>query len=221
MNSTDRRAQRSKKMLGKALIELSSQKSYDSITIRDIVDKADVAYSTFFQHYHEKDSLLREVAADTIASFMVVVKDIPQNSPYEVGCQIFQHVLKHEALYCIFLNDQGVNRVFEEIKNELRLLMLNNLSDEVLESDLPKEIVVNHILSSIFSLINWWLNNDKPYSVEKMAKIYEVLIIRATNTAVLEFSREGLLYKSFALFSSKKENGQMIQPVTGDLSDIK
>lgn len=190
MKKTDRRALRSKRLLGKALMDLSSRKSYDSITIRDLTEHADIAYSTFFQHYHSKDDLLRDVAAETIASFMEVVKDIPQNSPFEVGCQIFQHVSEHESLYCIFLNGNGVNRVFEDIKDNLHRLMIDNISDEMKNSDLPAEIVVNHILLSIFSLITWWLDHGKPYSIEKMARIYEVLIVRSTNFAMDDFSKE-------------------------------
>jgi AcrR family transcriptional regulator len=202
MNITDRRAKRSKKLLAQALIELSSQKSYDQITIRDIVDKADVAYSTFFQHYHDKDSLLRELAADTIASITQVISEIPESSPYKVGLQIFQHVLNNEALYCIFLNDQSTNRVFEEIKADLYRLMFVYISDKLKNSDLPAEIIINHILSAICSLIKWWLDNDKPYSIEKMAQIYEVLIIRATNLAMLNFSRGNLAETPLALFNS-------------------
>ena len=41
-----------------ALLRLSLEKGYDAVTIRDITDRADIAYSTFFRHYTSKDDLL-------------------------------------------------------------------------------------------------------------------------------------------------------------------
>ena len=34
---------------------------------------------------------------------------------------------------------------------------------------LPLELLVNHSVSSLLSLVTWWLENDMPYSTEEMA----------------------------------------------------
>ena len=43
-----------------------------AVTIRDITERADVAYATFFRHYEDKDALLDEVVdviLDDMAQF--------------------------------------------------------------------------------------------------------------------------------------------------------
>ena len=40
MTKTDRRVERTRELLQKALIELISERGYDAITIQDIVDRA-------------------------------------------------------------------------------------------------------------------------------------------------------------------------------------
>ena len=57
MAKTDRRAQRTRELLQKALIELIAERGYDAITIQDIVDCANVGRTTFYQHYNSKDNL--------------------------------------------------------------------------------------------------------------------------------------------------------------------
>jgi AcrR family transcriptional regulator len=185
MNLQDRRALRTKKLMAEALIKLSTQKSYDEITIRDIVDQADIAYSTFFQHYHDKDALLRDIASETINQFIELLGSIPNCTPYDVGLQIFNQVIEHEAVFRIFLIDSGVNRILREAKeNLLKIIVINK--EMANYTQLPSEIIINHIVSSILSLIRWWLDHDKPCSVEQMALVYDKLIIRSVYLALSE-----------------------------------
>ena len=57
MTKTDRRIQRTDELLQKALIELTSERDYDTITIQDIIDHANVGRTTFYKHYNSKDEL--------------------------------------------------------------------------------------------------------------------------------------------------------------------
>ena len=43
------------------MIALILEKGYESVTIRDITERADIGYATFFRHYHAKDDLLQDV----------------------------------------------------------------------------------------------------------------------------------------------------------------
>ena len=61
MQTQDRRVKRTQKLLAKALIELTLEKGYEAVTIREITQRADVAYTTFFRNYHDKDALLHDV----------------------------------------------------------------------------------------------------------------------------------------------------------------
>lgn len=54
----DRRTQKTKKLLAEALKELVIEKGYDAITIQDIIDRANVGRSTFYNHYESKEELL-------------------------------------------------------------------------------------------------------------------------------------------------------------------
>ena len=54
----DRRVQRTRRLLHKALISLILEKKYESITVQEILDRADVGRSTFYMHFQDKDQLL-------------------------------------------------------------------------------------------------------------------------------------------------------------------
>jgi len=57
----DRRVQKTRKLLQDALIELVAQKSYESVSIREILETANVGRSTFYSHFQDKDQLLHSI----------------------------------------------------------------------------------------------------------------------------------------------------------------
>jgi AcrR family transcriptional regulator len=56
---TDQRIRRTRRILRKADLDL--EKDYSAISIKEITDRADVAYITFFRHYNGIDELLMEI----------------------------------------------------------------------------------------------------------------------------------------------------------------
>ena len=51
----DRRIERTHQLLSKALMDLIIERGYDSITIQDITDRANVSRTTFYLHFKDKD----------------------------------------------------------------------------------------------------------------------------------------------------------------------
>lgn len=91
----DRRTQKTKKYLAAALVELIMEKGYDTITIQDIIDRANVGRSTFYSHYESKEQLL----VGNI-NFQQALVDTPNNDPenYPLGVNLsylFHHTREH------------------------------------------------------------------------------------------------------------------------------
>ena len=54
---TDRRIQRTYKILHEALVELILEKGYDKVTVQDVIDRANVGRSTFYSHFKDLEDL--------------------------------------------------------------------------------------------------------------------------------------------------------------------
>ena len=61
MSKTDARIQRSRKKLTDALISLSLERGYESLTIAAVAERAQVAHSTIYRHYKNLDDLLIQI----------------------------------------------------------------------------------------------------------------------------------------------------------------
>ncbi len=60
-NDVDRRVQKTRKLLQDALIDLVAEKGYEAVSIREILDQANVGRSTFYAHFQDKDQLLHSI----------------------------------------------------------------------------------------------------------------------------------------------------------------
>lgn len=184
MREIDRRIRRSKKLLGEALIALTLEKSYEEITIQDITARADVGYRTFFRHYADKDELLKDVIATTMLEFRELIGAPkpemfahPEAEKIELlyGVSLFEHIEQHSDLYRVLLrSDRSVVEsliafAIEEFKANFQPFTL---------SDIPAEIIANHLVSASFALVRWWLDNDMPHSPQTMGEYHARMIVR-------------------------------------------
>ena len=56
--NTDLRIRRTRERLGAALIALIEEKTVDNVSVREVLDRAQVGRSTFYLHYQDKNDLL-------------------------------------------------------------------------------------------------------------------------------------------------------------------
>jgi AcrR family transcriptional regulator len=190
MEKVDRRIRRTQQLLGDALVELILEKGYENVSIKDITDRADVAYVTFYRHYKDKDELLMQRLKESLTELITHIEASAQQtqetfSAIHDGLVIFAHAQKNSSLYRTLLSNreghQGSSRVRKYTQDVIASVFLRDcipLHDN--SHIVPAEISANHIASSLLSLIEWWLEHDMPYSVDRMAEIYDKLIVSAT-----------------------------------------
>ena len=61
MKRNDRRVRKTRAQLQKSLIELMKTKNIKDITVKELVDLADINRSTFYLHYNNINDILKEM----------------------------------------------------------------------------------------------------------------------------------------------------------------
>src|SRR5436190_13555719 len=56
--AVDRRVQRTRQLLHAALMSLIQEKGFESLSVQDIIDRANVGRATFYAHFDSKEDLL-------------------------------------------------------------------------------------------------------------------------------------------------------------------
>jgi len=178
MNETDRRVKRTHKILIDALIAESLEKGYDQVTIRDITDRADIAYSTFFRHYRDKDELLLAMLGSVLETMRDLILQNPDNSTESAGRILFAHIQEHARFYRVLFNGHSTSAVlwrFQQIV-EADVLKIYTSRITTVRTGIPLELVVHHLIAAIIAMVTWWLARDMPYPIEQMARYYSELV---------------------------------------------
>ena len=176
----DRRIRRTRGALADALVQLTSEKPYDSIQVRDITDRADVGYATFYRHYGSKDDLMLAVFNEVTSELEDSAGELEGRYFEQEGSLLFEHVHTYAGLYLGILQSQ-------EFVRKLKKLLVERVGEHIYrhavdldDRAFPVELAAAHIVAALVGLIEWWLETGMALPVDEMARIYERLIIQAT-----------------------------------------
>lgn len=170
--SVDRRVKRSLQLLKQSFIELMDQKRFDSITIQDITDRADVNRGTFYAHFPDKYALLDSVIRE---QFQQLLKSqlSPTSGWKKKNLRILiQTVLEYFDTHCYCYPEDSVNPLFEKaVQDEIANLLLKWLKQvpkTETEWRVPMETIVLMISWEIFGVAIEWGRSEKKFSAEQM-----------------------------------------------------
>src|SRR5277367_642601 len=111
---TDRRVLRTRDTLGDALVELMQEKTFDEITVQEVLDRAGVGRSTFYAHYRDKDDLF---LSDVEDFFGMMGKLLTRYSvsPERVApvAELFAHIAEAREFYLALVASGKVEDVLE------------------------------------------------------------------------------------------------------------
>ncbi len=180
----DRRIRRTRQLLRDAYVNLLMEKGYEAITVQDIIDQADVARSTFYAHFLDKEDLLLGQHGifsgnlDQHTKEKFFAEDDQENQSILPMRGLFRHLQTHHHIYKAMLGGPGVDLAIKALYD-----MLGNNIQHKLEPHLPDDqnlsvplpLLAEYLAGALISLIKWWLGNDMPYSPERMDDIFQQL----------------------------------------------
>lgn len=181
----DLRVRRTRRLLTQALIDLSAERPLDAITVRDLTERAEIGYATFFRHYESIEALLRGAVDDLRAELFELLPLLAGDAPEQAGSLVFQHVQAQPGLYRLLLGTDRSLGLLDQIVDMGVVGLLESFEARP-DAQVPVEVAAHHFICSFLNLIEWWLRHDQPHSPERMGEIYRELILYPTQAAALQ-----------------------------------
>lgn len=175
----DRRINRTRRELAKALVELTLHKGYEAISIRDLTERADIGYATFFRHYPDKETLLNSLLEETLQELLELVLPV-SHQPEHSATLIFEHVQRKPDLHRVLLSLHGSEALMRKIYS-LGTENILKVNRPLPLAIVPADLAAHHLMASILGLIGWWLEHQMPYPPGRMGAIMAALIIEPTH----------------------------------------
>ena len=163
----DRRVVRTRTAINQALMDLVGEREYDDITVGDIIGRADVGRSTFYQHYQNKDEVFRAV----VMGGMEACADAAIGGEHQAYLTDWLQIFWDNRKAGRVMLTAGPTRQF--ISRALAELMLERLEGASARGShtplIPSRLVAVQIAEGQLGLIAAWLGGQVPATPKALA----------------------------------------------------
>src|SRR6056297_1028050 len=172
----DKRAQLSQRMIYQALVEVIERKNFENISVTEVVEKAQVARSTFYRNFDNLHDVLQMAPDQSFQGLYDYVLDYYQNRLESEGKVI--NFIKPFLEYW-YEDSEVIELLIKSRSFDLLLQTLAKTIEKLIDLFEPKKGVIteykNYYLairtSLAISILIEWIRNDKNIPPDDLAEI--------------------------------------------------
>lgn len=174
----DRRVQKTHELLRDALASLMADKPYDSIVVKEILDRANVGRSTFYTHFRSKDDLLVDSIhgmVESVRSTKLRRSAIWHERILWFSLPIFQYHYGHLHNGRLTMGDHARAIQHDRLRHVLAEMIAGSVRDEL--KSVSPDLVVHYIASTFVLVLDWWLESENPLPPKEIDEIFHALVL--------------------------------------------
>ena len=174
----DRRQQKTQHAIFKAFDRLLERMRFEEITIRDIVEEANIGRSTFYSHFETKADLMNAVCSEIFTHILSPVVPAEQSHDFSTSdstlknrlIHIFHHLKDNRSITKGVFASGDAQLFLQYFGEYLRQLFDPYLP--LLSAQVPDDYLLNHLVTGFSSSVNWWTHQDFLSSPEQLADYF-------------------------------------------------
>jgi len=176
----DARVQRTRNLLGRALIELIVEKTINDVTVQDVLDRAGVSRSTFYLHFRDKGDLLMS-QLEMFLETMSTVLSVRQEKSQRVApvAEMFAHIGNQNKLYRVLSDSGHLNEFFDLAEGYFTRGIERRLAESGLLAKVPQREMAaraSALAGSLLSLLRWWLDRGEKETPQAMDAMFHRMV---------------------------------------------
>jgi len=179
----DRRVRRTRAALQAALMALMTEKGYESTTVQDIIDRANVGRATFYSHFADKKTLLVSRIED-LRSALVERQRQPTRRPngqpahFAFSLAMLEHAAANAQVWKAISESEGGAFVLRRIHDMLADLVRSELGWLGLtRGSFHREMLVQHITGAFMGTMLSWIDDGAKLPPAELDEIFRRLVM--------------------------------------------
>ena len=187
----DRRVQRTRQTLHAALMSLIQEKGFESLSVQQIIDRANVGRATFYAHFDSKEDLLASGIEGLRASLRERQRQaVPPTAGaddrlFPFSRELFVHANEHRNVFRAMVGKRSgavVQQLLHKmlvdlVRDEVRLMLPAN------DAGTPVEAMAQFIGGGLFGPLIWWGDGKMRMPVEEVDGMFRRLAVPAVRAA--------------------------------------
>ena len=177
---TDARVRRTRDALGDALVALMQEKAFETITVQDVLDRAQISRSTFYSHYSDKDDLLMSDAEEFFEAISTALSEHGDKSERVFPVtEFFTHLSDVQPFFKALVKSGKFQENMELARGHFARGIERRLSELPRGKSIPAHqlpaIAFTHA-GALLSLLTWWLDRGMCESPAEMDELFHRMI---------------------------------------------
>jgi AcrR family transcriptional regulator len=183
----DLRKRRSMQFLWEAFFKLMTEekRSFSTITVDQICDRAMIHRSTFYKHYDDKFKLLEYGLNQLMEGYWNIPLEKRVLKPFYWSNEFF----KDSESYKLVSAQKG-DELFFDCMTIYSMRLLKQDSLKVIQYhktiNVPHDLLANFYVSTMVTLSSWWSKNPNRVSLEQLDEYFHELV----NENIFDFGKE-------------------------------
>ncbi len=182
----DRRSLKTKKSIKNAMMKLMCEREISKITIKDIAIEADINRKTFYTHYTDIFSVLKDIEDDLMDKLNNIlnsyeISDYKYN-PYPIFEKLTAELNKDIEFYSLLLSYNSSSNLINKITMTLKDYINNYCFENSNLNSAHLSYIVNFISAGVISSYQEWFNSDNKITLEELSETLSLLISDGINS---------------------------------------
>jgi AcrR family transcriptional regulator len=187
---TDLRVRRTRKLLSDALVALLAEQPFESITVRQICERAMVHRATFYTHFTDKYELLRSVLNDVQTDLLEIQasKEWDAESGHLL-LQFIDYVVARRSLFTLLLVEKDADSLTALMRRQFAAMteaQVKEFQVSGVHYSVPPPVMAQFFAGAVLGVIAWWLENDQPVSPEQLTQYLDHLLSKQYEGPVVD-----------------------------------
>ena len=175
--ATDRRVERTRKLLQDALIAMMIEKGYDATTVQDIIDRANVGRATFYAHFADKQTLLSSRLEDLRGFLSQRQRQAPGSLAFSLA--MLEHARAHLPVWVAIVGRKAGTLVLQRIQAIMADLVEADIRALVFKrTPAERALAVQYIAGAFMAVLTWWLDRGAKVGPEEVDAIFRRLVMQ-------------------------------------------
>ncbi|MGN8644540.1 TetR/AcrR family transcriptional regulator [Gracilibacillus sp. HCP3S3_G5_1] len=167
----DRRKKYTQMVLKNSLIQLMNEKTFSSITVKEVCLRADINRSTFYTHFNDVQDLLDSIEEEIIEEMnksLQALKFAKEEESIKMTEKLLEYVRERKEIFEALLENNTGTSFEKRMMDIAKLCVMDNTPITNTE---VASYLSTFIISGSVHVIKDWLFNDHKQSPKEMAEL--------------------------------------------------
>lgn len=194
----DRRKERTKQQLHKALLELIEERGLEGITVSDLTQRAEINRGTFYLHYKDVPDMLDQSKMAFLQGLRTILVELDLDRVVERAIadeldpgmvEIFTFIAENADMFRLLLGPGGDSffgdQVIQLLKEHL-YLKLPFWQLEQARLNIPSDFLIAYVSAANLGFLHHWLESGMKQSPEEFAR----MVVRLVRVGPIRLGQE-------------------------------